>query len=263
MTLVCSSNGSCTIVHCYGKHYILNYKASSPDIRDRIYKPRQLKHKGEVNLQSRMPRVWDQGDIGSCVAQSLASTIMFCMKKPFVPSRLFIYYCARVISNLNTNEDTGVEMRMGCKAIAKYGFCNEDLFPYNTDYKLMPSKNAFEEALKHRNYIYESLPIEVDAMMSCLDEGYPFVIGIMVHNTMFDQDVITSGNMKTPNNQDELVGGHAITIVGYNKEKQHFIVRNSWGEKWGNQGYGTIPFSYIGNKELALDAWVLKCKPHH
>ena len=40
---------------------------------------------------------------------------------------------------------------------------------------------------------------------------------------------------------DEL--NHAVTVVGYNAEdpeKPYWIVRNSWGPDWGDQGYAKI-----------------------
>jgi hypothetical protein len=36
------------------------------------------------------------------------------------------------------------------------------------------------------------------------------------------------------------LGGHAISIVGYNEEG--FIIRNSWGKGYGNEGYSVIPY---------------------
>lgn len=35
-------------------------------------------------------------------------------------------------------------------------------------------------------------------------------------------------------------GGHAIAIVGYNKEG--FIIRNSWGKNYGQNGYSLLPY---------------------
>lgn len=45
------------------------------------------------------------------------------------------------------------------------------------------------------------------------------------------------------NERGEIVNatqGHAVTIVGYNQ--YGFIIKNSWGEQWGNFGYGFLSF---------------------
>ena len=36
--------------------------------------------------------------------------------------------------------------------------------------------------------------------------------------------------------------GHAITIVGYNDKG--FIIKNSWGRSWGDNGYATVSYAY-------------------
>jgi C1A family cysteine protease len=49
--------------------------------------------------------------------------------------------------------------------------------------------------------------------------------------------------MITGNETD--LGGHAMCCVGYDMEKQMFIVRNSWGTEWGDNGYCYFPFEYL------------------
>ena len=38
----------------------------------------------------------------------------------------------------------------------------------------------------------------------------------------------------------ESVGGHAVSLVGYNDSERYWIVRNSWGADWGENGYVRI-----------------------
>ena len=41
---------------------------------------------------------------------------------------------------------------------------------------------------------------------------------------------------------DTTRGGHAVALVGYTPDR--FIVRNSWGTGWGDQGFGYASIAY-------------------
>jgi len=51
------------------------------------------------------------------------------------------------------------------------------------------------------------------------------------------------------------ISRHAVVLVGYDDEKRQWIYKNSWGEWWGDRGYGYIPYekSYaiVGNTYYA------------
>jgi C1A family cysteine protease len=44
------------------------------------------------------------------------------------------------------------------------------------------------------------------------------------------------------------LGGHAIIIVGWDDVEECFIVKNSWGGDWGEDGYFRIAYSQVINK---------------
>ena len=46
--------------------------------------------------------------------------------------------------------------------------------------------------------------------------------------------------------------------VGYDEGKQWFVVRNSWGTKWGMRGYFTMPYAYLTQASLARDFWTIR-----
>ena len=46
----------------------------------------------------------------------------------------------------------------------------------------------------------------------------------------------------------DLLGGHAIVIVGWDDLEQCFIVKNSWGPEWGENGYFRIAYSQVLNE---------------
>lgn len=47
-------------------------------------------------------------------------------------------------------------------------------------------------------------------------------------------------------------GGHAIAFVGYNREG--FIIRNSWGPRYGNQGYSILKYADF---DKVLECWTI------
>jgi len=61
-----------------------------------------------------------------------------------------------------------------------------------------------------------------------------------------------------PGPSEKSVGGHAICCVGYDDATQHFIIRNSWGNQWGLQGYFMMPYAYPTNSNLADDFWTIR-----
>ena len=53
-----------------------------------------------------------------------------------------------------------------------------------------------------------------------------------------------------PNRGDCLGGSQAMAVCGY--DMTGFLLRNSWGTAWGNNGYTTLPF---GEFSVVLEAW--------
>jgi C1A family cysteine protease len=46
------------------------------------------------------------------------------------------------------------------------------------------------------------------------------------------------------------VGGHTVSIIGYNDAGQYFICKNSWGTSWGDSGYFKIAYSEVGGTSI-------------
>ncbi|MCD4773313.1 MAG: C1 family peptidase [Bacteroidales bacterium] len=76
-----------------------------------------------------------------------------------------------------------------------------------------------------------------------LQEKKPVAMNIFWYFDAIDD----KGNFRLPTEKDIRKGGHVILLVGYNSENKTFIFQNSWGTKWGQDGYGTIPEEYIIN----------------
>jgi C1A family cysteine protease len=61
-----------------------------------------------------------------------------------------------------------------------------------------------------------------------------------------------------PKSSESLVGGHAVCAVGYDDKAKRILVRNSWGPKWGQGGYFTMPYDYVADRNLSDDFWTIR-----
>ena len=69
------------------------------------------------------------------------------------------------------------------------------------------------------------------------------VCGIQVFESF--QNVSSDGLVPVPQSGEKLLGGHAIVLVGFDESKQLVEFRNSWGDGWGDYGYGWLPYAYF------------------
>jgi C1A family cysteine protease len=97
-----------------------------------------------------------------------------------------------------------------------------------------------------------------DEMRTCLAEGFPFVFGFTVY-TAFETSVVgKSGVLNMPAKGEKVLGGHPVMCVGYDDTEQRFLIRNSWGADWSKQGYFTMPYAYLGDRNLSDDFWTIR-----
>lgn len=204
-----------------------------------------------VDLRSKCPSVYDQGELGSCTANGIAGAIQF-IKPALMPSRLFIYYNERSIEG-DVDQDAGAQIHDGIKSVQKQGVCAETEWPYAVaDFRLKPTEKCYEDALV--NVLTDFLSIDtLGEIKQALANGNPVVFGMAVFPAFESPEVASSGVVPMPADDEEPIGGHCMLIVGYDDSKNAFIVRNSWGAAWGESGYCHIPYSYIQN--YASDFW--------
>jgi C1A family cysteine protease len=240
-----------------------------PDHRDVKYKavkPILKSLPPRVDLRPDMPAIDDQGMLGSCTAQAISGLCEYVDKKEgtdevWKPSRLFIYFNERMIEG-TVNEDSGAMIRSGMKAINRWGYPDEKLWPYDiVKFTYRPPKAVYDVAKNQRVYQYSRIDQSLDQLRCCLAEGFPIVFGFSVYDSFESLDVATSGIMTMPGIDETLIGGHAVLMVGYDDDKRIWIVRNSWGEGWGDKGYFYMPYEYALNPDLSADFWTVRYVP--
>jgi C1A family cysteine protease len=252
--------------------------ADLPDARDHLYSAPHIALVSLppcVDLSNGLPPAYDQGQIGSCTANAIAGAFEFALRKQnmtdFMPSRLFIYYNERAMEGHPTT-DSGAQIRDGMTSIAKLGVCTETEWPYdatpadpNTSVfppgardGEKPSDQCYTDALCNKATSYQRVMQNLDQMRGCLAAGFPFVLGFTVYESFESQEVAQTGEAQLPKPHEQVIGGHAILVTGYDDGQQRFLVRNSWGTGWGKDGYFTVPYAYFTNGKLASDIWTVR-----
>jgi len=238
-----------------------------------------------VDLRPTMPQIYDQGQIGSCTSNAVATAVQFVRKKSgqapdFQPSRLFIYYNGRVTEN-SLASDSGLSIGDGIRAVEEYGACPEAQWPYDSppaDDKgkfpadsravLKPRTETFASAYTHRAIEAFSFSANgadrLASLKGCLADGFPFAFGFTIYRTFFDKQKRPLTTIPVPPTTDLAVGGHAVLAVGYDDTKNCFTCRNSWGltDSTGmpvqDKGHFYMPYEYLLNDDLAADFWTIR-----
>lgn len=213
-----------------------------------------------ANLQKFAPRVGDQGHQGSCVAWSSAygaRTIAEAARTGQDPNSLrfspsFLY------NQIGLENCDGSYIVNAMQFMKDKGALSYDQFPYNDkDCSRQPSQQQLEEAAAYKMRGFNRLSpgdrnnaVDLRAIKENLSQGAPVVIGMMVGGSymqpMMGQDVWN------PTAEDRSMmgfGGHAQCVVGYDDKKYGgaFLIMNSWGPSWGNNGFAWVRYSDFRN----------------
>lgn len=216
-----------------------------------------------VDLRSKCPPVYDQGQLGSCTANSIGFIHEFDQMKQnspnvFTPSRLFIYYNERDMEG-TVSQDSGAAVSDSVKTITKQGVCPETMWPYDiSKFAVKPPASCYTEALNNQAVKFLQVNQTLNDLKQALIEGFPIAFGFTVYQSFESDAVAKSGILPMPQPGETVIGGHAVAIVGFDDSKSAFIARNSWSATWGLNGYFMMPYAYITDPNLASDFWVVQ-----
>lgn len=249
------------------------WKKDRPDHRDLMLKKVSLvaayfKIPAEIPELSLLPPVFDQSDLGSCSANMGCAQMEYLERQgpnDRLLSRLFLYARTRYIEGTPLSEDSGAQIRDVMKALAQYGVCYEQSWPYvniQQNFTIEPPPIAVAEAAQHKALFYYRCP-DLRTLRASLAQGFPVGFGFSVPESMMSDATAQTGLVYYPTPTEGFVGGHAVMAIGASdskvigNEKGAVLCRNSWGEGWGIKGNFWLPYRYF-TEMLADDMWSIR-----
>lgn len=240
------------------------WKRDHYDHRDHVHEFNCINNGKSIDLTENINiDIYNQLALGSCTGNGIAYCYEYDEYKQkgknlFHPSRLFIYYNEREMEG-NVNSDAGAEIRDGIKSIHNIGVCSEDDWPYDiSKFTEKPPQKCYEFAKDHQTLQYKRVQQTVEQLNECLHNGFPIVFGFLVYESFQTPDVANTGKVPMPLENEQVLGGHCVVIVGIDHDNNTFKVRNSWGSEWGDNGYCYFPFEFITNSDYCSDFWTVQ-----
>lgn len=234
-----------------------------------------------LDLREYFSPVENQLGLGSCTANAGVGIVEYYENRAFQKylngSRLFLYKNTRNL--MGVTGDTGAWLRNTMGALALCGMPDEKYWPYtdaDPDFDREPPAFVYAiadnfEALKYfchdplgQNVPYPNVLVSVKEYLVA---GIPAVFGFWGYASSSSSNV--PGAFPLPGRNEPAEWGHAVVAAGYDDDieikntqypgvatKGAFLIRNSWGTTWGDQGYGWIPYEYV-LRNIAMDFWSL------
>jgi C1A family cysteine protease len=213
----------------------------------------------DVNGVNWLGSMMDQGNCGSCVAFAAVTTLeaqykisagLAWLDPKFSPQQLF--NCG------GGSCGYGWQLPSVAKMLKKNGVVDAACSPYEsgvTGADIQCSKNLCENQIERTYKIYDynspsSWGGSMAAVKAALKKG-PLITGMTVYE---DFMMYSSGIYKSVSKKR--VGGHAVSIVGFNDVERYWVIKNSWGKDWGEQGFARISYddkSGIGESSYAFN----------
>ncbi len=216
----------------------------------------------DVNGTNWLGPVMNQGNCGSCVAFASVATLeatyrinsaLPWLTPTFSPQQLF--NCGGGACSMGWRPGNAAAF------LKKSGIVDAACVPYESGStgKDVQCKRNFCENQADRTYKIadSSTPSGWGGSASKVKEALkkgPLVTTMTVYG---DFTAYSSGIYKSVSN--ERVGGHAVSLVGFNDQGRYWIVRNSWGSDWGENGF--VRVSYDDKSGIGDSTWAFQTNP--
>ncbi len=241
----------------------LDARPDTLDFRDLMYVPSlvdvPIRRTVEEYRRTRVP-ILDQGQEGACTGFGLATVVHYLLRTRKVVrstarvSPRMLYEMAKRHDEFPGEDYSGSSARGAMKGWYKHGVCTERKWPY------VVAPGGKEDADLTSDRAHDALDRPLGAYMRVNHTDL-----VALHSAIADVGVLYAtakvhAGWREPGRdgviaQDpDILGGHAFAVVGF--DERGLWIQNSWGPKWGLNGFGLITYDdWLTN---GTDTWVAR-----
>lgn len=196
--------------------------------------------------------VGDQDSTGSCVGWAAEAVLRYHFVKQGHPAKVSdrafsvrqIWMASKETDPFTSHATTfieraGTSIKTALDVARKYGLVEEKMLKFEGP-RYGGSQQAFYmQAAHHRLIAYINLGRNAWIWVQWLKRYGPILTRLSVDKSWMN--IGSDGKLLTY--QKPYYGGHAVCMVGYRNGE--FIVRNSWGDDWGAEGFAfaSVPYA--------------------
>lgn len=201
-----------------------------------------------VDLRNQFGPVRDQGSRQTCMAFAASAAHSFARGTWEHLSVEYAYYYG--VQRSHGDRARGVSFPVMRDVLREDGQPLEAGWPYTPDLAATAPWSPPDDPgpLFHRDS--SLLSPTVDCIYERLDDGQPLILVLNSTESLISLragDVVRASDERPVNN-------HAVVAVGYGETggTRFVLVRNSWGEGWGDDGHGWVSEEYLDPRLLAV-----------
>jgi C1A family cysteine protease len=200
-----------------------------------------------VDLREPWHTVPDQGRTASCVGWSLADSVLrwHLVKAGRLPAdqRLSARHIWMSAKETDAREDypstfleeDGTSLKAGLEVVRRFGAVLESELPWEGRLAAGSPEQFNASAASRRIAAYFNLGTDFAGWRRWLAEHGPVAV-LMQMDSHIDEARLDAFD------KDSVTGDHSAALFGYGPD--HFLLRSSWGAKWGEGGYARMSLDY-------------------